>query len=76
MNAPVKPMHERYAYGGPLRRFESIAPKRHGIVLAPDHPSARFGRTIFPTTVNEIGHPRLKLLLKGGENSCKIGKPL
>jgi hypothetical protein len=67
-------MHERYAYGGPLRRFESIKPKRNGIVLSPSHPAIRDGRTIFPTTVNEVGNPRLKRLLKGGENSRKIGK--
>ena len=74
MNAPVKPMHERYAYGGSLRRFESIKPKRHGIALPADHAAMREGRTIFPTTVNEVGHPRLKRLLKGGENSRKIGR--
>lgn len=74
MSAPAKPMNERYGYGGPLRRFESIHPKRNGIVLSPSHAAVRFGRTIFPTTVNEVGHPRLKRLLKGGENSRKIGK--
>lgn len=67
-------MHLRYGYGGRLRRFESIKPKGHGVVLKPDHPSMRFARTIFPTTVNEVGNPRLKRLLKGGENSRKIGK--
>lgn len=68
------PMHQRYAYGGPLRRFESVKPKGHGIVLRPDHPAMVDARTIFPTTVNEVGHPRLKRLLKGGENSRKIGR--
>lgn len=67
-------MNERYGYGGPLRRFESLHPKRHGIVLSPDHAAIREARSIFPTTVNEVGHPRLKRLLKGGENSRKIGK--
>jgi hypothetical protein len=70
----MKPMHERYAYGGPLHRFESIKPLRHGIVLNASHPAILDARTIFPTTVNEVGHPRLKRLLKGGENSRKIGK--
>jgi hypothetical protein len=67
-------MHLRYKAGGPLRRFESIEPKRAGIVLRGDHSSIRFAKTIFPTTVNEIGHPRLKRLLKSGHNSRKIGK--
>lgn len=71
MNAP---MHLRYKAGGTLRRFESIHPKCAGVVIRDDHPSARFGRTIFPTTVNEVGHPRLKRLLKSGHNSRKIGK--
>lgn len=69
-----KPMHLRYAHGGTLRRFQSIHPKRNGIVLRPDHWAVREAHTIFPTTVNEVGHPRLKRLLKGGENSRKIGK--
>ncbi len=68
------PMHLRYKAGGPLRRFESIAPKRHGIVLASGHAAVVGARTIFPTTVNEVGHPRLKRLLKSGHNSRKIGK--
>lgn len=71
MNAP---MHSRYKPGGPLRRFASIAPKRAGIVLAPGHAAVAEARTIFPTTVNEVGHPRLKRLLKSGHNSRKIGK--
>lgn len=74
MSAPAKPMNERYAYGGPLHRFESIKPKRNGIVLGAGHPAARDARTIFPTTVNQVGDERLKRLLKGGENSRKIGK--
>jgi hypothetical protein len=68
------PMHQRYAHGGTLRRFESIHPKRNGLILSIGHPAAVAGRTIFPTTVNDVGHPRLKRLLKGGENSRKIGK--
>jgi hypothetical protein len=70
----MKPMHERYASGGSLRRFESIKPKRHGLVLQPDHPSMLFGRTIFPTTVNDMDNPRVLRLLKSGHNSRKIGK--
>ena len=67
-------MHLRYAGGGPLRRFESIHPKRQGIVLSSSHAAIVEGRTIFPTTVNPVGHPRLKRLLKSGHNSRKIGK--
>jgi hypothetical protein len=72
--AAMKPMHERYAYGGPLRRFESVKPKGRGRSLAPTHAAVREARTIFPTTVNAVDHPRVKRILKGGENSRKIGK--
>jgi hypothetical protein len=67
-----KTASERYAYGGPLRRFESIKPKGHRIHLADDHPSVRFGRTLFPSRVE---HPddRPRLLIDG-HNSRKIGK--
>jgi len=68
------PMHLRYAHGGSLRRFASIEPKGRSRSLSPDHPAVREARTIFPTTVNGVGNPRLKRLLKGGENSRKIGK--
>lgn len=68
------PTHLRYAAGGPLRRFESIKPGRKGIELSVGHVAAVEGRTIFPTTVNAVGHPRLKRLLKSGHNSRKIGK--
>lgn len=69
-----QPKYERSSYGGSLRRFGSIKPKGRGITLANDHPAMIEGRTIFPTTVNELGNPRLKRLLKGGENSRKIGR--
>lgn len=71
MNAP---MHLRYKAGGPLRRFESIHPKRSGIVLSPGHAAIAEARTIFPTTVNDVDNPRVKRLLKSGHNSRKIGK--
>lgn len=73
MNAAV-PIHKRYAHGGTLRRFVSVKPKGHGISLLPTHPAVVEARTIFPTTVNAVGDPRLKRLLKGGENSRKIGR--
>lgn len=60
--------------GGPLRRFASIKPKGHGIDLRPDHPAVVEGRTIFPTTVNDMSSPRVLRLLKSGHNSRKIGK--
>jgi hypothetical protein len=57
-----------------MRRFSAIKPGGRGVSLAPDHAASRAGRTIFPTTVNGIGHPRLQRLLKSGHNSRKIGK--
>lgn len=71
-----RPMHQRYAYGGTQRRFTSIKPKGRGIDLLPNHPAVVEARTIFPTTVNDVGNPRVKRLLKGGENSRKIGKTI
>lgn len=66
------PTHERYAYGGPLRRFESIKPKGHRVHLAPDHPAIVEGRTLFPSRVEDPDQrPRL---LIDGHNSRKIGR--
>lgn len=70
----MTPMHERYEHGGSLRRFKSIKPGGRHISLADSHHAVVNATTIFPTTVNEIGHPKLKRLLKGGENSRKIGR--
>ena len=55
--------------GGALRRFASIKPQGHRINLRDDHPSLRFGRTIFPSRVDDW--PRL---LIDGHNSRKIGR--
>ncbi len=63
---------ERYAYGGPLRRFESIKPRGHRIHLHPAHPALVDGRTLFPSRVeDQADRPRL---LIDGHNSRKIGK--
>lgn len=66
------PMHERYAYGGPLRRFESIAPKGHRVNLHPTHPALTDSRTLFRKSVFEPS--ALPRLLIDGHNSRKIGK--
>lgn len=63
---------ERYAYGGPLRRFESIKPKGHRIHLRPTHPALTEGRTLFPSRV-EAPEARPRLLIDG-HNSRKIGR--
>lgn len=68
-----KGMADRYPPGGALRRFATLRPSGHGMALADSHPAVVEGRTIFPTTVNPVGHPRLKRLLKSGKNSRKIG---
>ena len=57
-----------------MRRFSAVKPGGKGLTLASSHPAVTEGRTIFPTTVNDIGHPRLQRLLKSGHNSRKIGK--
>lgn len=67
-----KPRH--LPSGGPLRRHVKPKGARRAIVLAADHPAVVEARTIFPTTVNEQDHPRVKNLLKSGHNSRKIGK--
>jgi hypothetical protein len=59
--------------GGPLRRFASIKPDGGSLILGDQHPAVTEGRTIFPTTVNPVGHPKLQRLLKSGHNSRKIG---
>lgn len=65
------PAHERYAYGGPLRRFESLKPTGHGVTLSPDHPAAVEGRTLFRgRAVHPDTRPRV---LIDGHNSRKIG---
>jgi hypothetical protein len=63
---------ERYAYGGALRRFESIKPKGHRINLADDHPALVIGQSLFQARVE---HPddRPRLLIDG-HNSRKIGR--
>jgi hypothetical protein len=63
---------ERYASGGSLRRFASIAPRGHRISLAPTHPALIDGRTLFPSRVEEP-HQRPRLLIDG-HNSRKIGR--
>ncbi|MDR7101503.1 GP88 family protein [Croceicoccus sp. BE223] len=55
-----------------MRRFGSVAPRGHGIVLPAYHPSARGGRSIFPSRV--FAPDELNRLLKSGHNSRKIGK--
>lgn len=67
------PMHRRYDHGGPLHRFAAIKPG-NGVTLSAGHPALIEARTIFPTTVNPVGHRRVKRLLKSGVNSRKIGK--
>lgn len=57
-----------------MSRFPSIKPKGRGIVLIPGHSAEVEGRTLFPTTVNDVDHPRVKRLLKSGHNSRKIGR--
>lgn len=57
-----------------LSRFPGIKPTGRGINLANDHSAVVEGRTIFPTTVNDVSNPRVKRLLKSGHNSRKIGK--
>jgi len=63
---------QRYASGGSLRRFASIAPKGHRIHLADDHPALVEGRTLFPSRV-EAPEDRPRLLVSG-VNSRKIGR--
>lgn len=66
------PASERYSYGGPLRRFESVKPKGPRVHLADNHDALVQGRTIFPSTVHDQSErPRL---LIDGHNSRKIGK--
>lgn len=60
--------------GGPLRRHVKPKGKRGAIVLATDHGAVVEARSLFPTTVNEPDHPRVKNMLKSGHNSRKIGK--
>lgn len=60
------------AYGGPLRRFESIKPRGHRIHLADDHPAIRKSQSLFQARVEEPSErPRI---LIDGHNSRKIGK--
>lgn len=55
-----------------LRRFGSVAPSGHGIALPVFHPSARGGRSMFPSRV--FAPDELPRLLKSGHHSRKIGK--
>lgn len=57
-----------------MSRMRPIKPGNRGVVLIPGHSAAEQGHTLFPSTVNDIDHPRVKRLLKSGHNSRKIGK--
>lgn len=57
-----------------MSRFQPIKPKGRGVDLIPGHAAEVYGRTIFPTTVNRMDHPRVKRALKNGRNSRKIGR--
>ncbi|MGE3583340.1 MAG: hypothetical protein AB7G24_00870 [Novosphingobium sp.] len=54
-----------------MRRFASIDPSGHGLVLPAFHPAARGGRSIFPSRV--FAPDELPRLLKSGHHSRKIG---
>lgn len=54
-----------------LRRFGSIAPSGHGVVLRAFHPAAVAGNTMFPSRVFEPGE--VGRVLKSGHHSRKIG---
>lgn len=66
-----KKASQRYAHGGTLRRFQSIAPRGARYALASDHPAVVAGTTVFPSRVVDADEaPRL---LIDGRNSRKIG---
>jgi hypothetical protein len=54
-----------------MRRFEAIAPTGRGVVLRPGHPASAGGRTIFPTTVNAVGHVRQARLRAGPKRELR-----
>lgn len=51
------------------RRFGTKAPG-HGVDLKVNHPAVKEGRTLFPSTVREVGDEKV---FKSGHNSSKIG---
>jgi hypothetical protein len=65
-------MRQGTAYGGALRRFESIKPEGHRVHLGDDHPALVKGQSIFQARVEDQSErPRL---LIDGHNSRKIGR--
>lgn len=55
-----------------LRRHQSIEPRGRGVVLSALDPAHRFGRTLFPSRVFEVGE--VTRVLIDGHQSRKIGK--
>ena len=65
-------MTGRVPTGTTMRRFGTLPPTGHGVLLSALHPAMRGGRTAFPSRV--FAPDELPRLLKSGHHSRKIGK--